>query len=61
VADDSAARLEQRRQDLALALEAEAQILEAVPTRDDAADRAAEAIAQLIVSVERLNRARRNG
>ena len=59
-ADDYAARLEERRQDLALALEAEAQakLLEAVGARDDAADRAAEAIAQLIVSVERLEAAR---
>jgi len=59
-ADDYEARLEQRRQELALALEAEAQakLLEAVSARDDAADRAAEAIAQLIVSIERLEAAR---
>jgi len=59
-ADDYAARLEQRRQELALALEAEAQakLLEAVRARDDAADRAAEAIAQLIVAVEGLDGAR---
>ena len=59
-ADDYAARLEQRRQELALALEAEAQakLLDAVDARDDAADRAAEAIVQLIVSVERLEAAR---
>ncbi|HKI24601.1 MAG TPA: hypothetical protein VKA24_14405 [Gaiellaceae bacterium] len=59
-ADDYAARLEQRRQDLALALEAEAQakLLEAVDARDDAADRAAEAIAQLLVAVEGLEAAR---
>jgi chromosome segregation ATPase len=59
-ADDYAARLEQRRQELALALEAEAQakLLEAVDARDDAADRAAEAIAQLIVAVEGLEAAR---
>jgi chromosome segregation ATPase len=59
-ADDYAARLEQRRQELALALEAEAQakLVEAVDARNDAADRAAEAIAQLVVAVEGLEAAR---
>jgi chromosome segregation ATPase len=55
-----AAGLEQRRQELALALEAEAQakLVEAVDARNDAADRAAEAIAQLVVAVEGLEAAR---
>ena len=59
-ADDYAARLEQRRQELALALEAEAQakLVEAADARNDAADRAAEAIAQLVVAVEGLEAAR---
>jgi chromosome segregation ATPase len=59
-ATNSAARLEERRQVLAHALEAEAQarLLEAVGARDDAANRAAEAIAHLIASFERLEAAR---
>ena len=57
---DYAARLEERRQELALALEAEekAKLLEAVDVRDDAANRVAEGIAQLIASFERLDDAR---
>ena len=57
---DYAARLEELSQELARALEAETQakVLEAVGTRDDAGNRAAEAIAQLIVSFERLDAAR---
>lgn len=57
---DYAARLEDRRQELARALEAEAQakLLEAVGARDDAANRAAEVIAQLIGSFEQLDAAR---
>jgi chromosome segregation ATPase len=53
-------RLEERRQALARTLEAEAQarLLEAVEARDDAANRAAEAIAHLIASFERLDAAR---
>lgn len=59
-ATNYAARLEERRQALAHALEAEAQarLLEAVEARDDAANRAAEAIAHLIASFERLEAAR---
>lgn len=59
-ATNYAARLEERRQALAHALDAEAQarLLEAVGARDDAANRAAEAIAQLIASFERLDAAR---
>lgn len=57
---DYAARLEDLRQELARAFEAETQarLLEAVGARDDAGNRAAEAIAQLIVSFERLDAAR---
>jgi chromosome segregation ATPase len=59
-ATDYAARLEDRRQELARALEAEAQarLLEVVAARDEAANRAAEAIAQLIDAFERLDAAR---
>lgn len=59
-ASDYEARLEERRQELARALEAEAQakLLEAVGARDDAADRVVEAIPQLIASFERLDAAR---
>jgi chromosome segregation ATPase len=59
-AADYAARLEELRQELARALEAEARarLLEAVGARDDAGNHAAEAIAQLIVSFERLDAAR---
>jgi chromosome segregation ATPase len=59
-AADYAARLEELRQELARALEAEAEakLLEAVGARDDAGNRAAEAIAQLIASFERLDAAR---
>jgi chromosome segregation ATPase len=59
-AENYAARLEDRRQALAHALEAEAKakLLEAVAARDDAANRAAEAIAQLIASYQRLDAAR---
>jgi hypothetical protein len=55
-----AARLEERHQALAEALKAaaEAKLLEAVDARDDAANRAAEAIAHLIASFERLDDAR---
>ena len=57
---DYAARLETLREELARALEAEARarMLKAVGARDDAGTRAAEAIAQLIVSFERLDAAR---
>lgn len=57
---DYAERLEDRRQELARALEAEAKtkLLEAVGGRDEAANRAAEAIAQLISSLEELEAAR---
>jgi chromosome segregation ATPase len=59
-ATNYAERLEERRQALARALEAEAQarLLEAVEARDDAANRAAEAIVHLIASFERLDAAR---
>jgi chromosome segregation ATPase len=59
-ASDYEARLEERRQELARALEAQAQakLLEAVGERDDAANRAVEAILQLIASFERLDAAR---
>jgi uncharacterized caspase-like protein len=59
-ASDYEARLEERRQELARALEARAQaeLLEAVGARDYAANRVAEAIPQLIASFERLEAAR---
>jgi chromosome segregation ATPase len=55
-----AARLEERHQALAEALKAaaEAKLLEAVDARDDAANRAAGAIAHLIASFESLDDAR---
>lgn len=57
---DYAARLEERRQELARALEAEvrAKLTEAVGARDEAVNDAAEAIAQLIGAFERLDAAR---
>jgi hypothetical protein len=57
---DHEARLEARRQELARALEADAKakLLEAVGARDEAANRAAEVIAQLISSFEELDAAR---
>ena len=59
-ASDYEARLEERRQELARALEAQAQakLLEAVGARNDAATRVVEAIPQLIASFERLDAAR---
>jgi hypothetical protein len=58
--DSYAARLEERRQALARVLEAEAEanLREVIGGRDDAANRAAEAIVQLIASFERLDAAR---
>jgi len=55
-----AARLEERRKELAQAVVAElhARVLEAAAARDEAALRAAEAIAHLIASFERLDAAR---
>ena len=57
---DYAARLEELRQEHARALEAEiqAKLREAVDARDDAANRVAEAIVQLIASFERHDAAR---
>jgi hypothetical protein len=59
-ATNYAGRLEERRQALAHAIEVEVQarLLEAVGARDDTANRAAEAIAHLIASFERLDAAR---
>jgi hypothetical protein len=59
-AESYAARLEERREELARAFVAElqAQLLEAAELRDDAARRAAEAIAHLITAFERLEAAR---
>jgi chromosome segregation ATPase len=59
-ATNYAGRLEERRQALAHALEVEVQarLLEAVGARDETANRAAEAIAHLIASFERLEAAR---
>jgi chromosome segregation ATPase len=59
-ASDYASQLDERRQQLARALRAEAQarLLEAVDLRDNAANRVAEGILQLIASFERLDAAR---
>jgi chromosome segregation ATPase len=59
-AESYVARLEERREELARAFDAElqARLLETAAARDDAALRAAEAIAHVIRSVERLEAAR---
>ena len=58
-AADYAAQLDERRRELAaLEAEAEAKVVEAVGVRDDAANRVAEVIEQLISSVEGLDAAR---
>jgi hypothetical protein len=59
-ASDYQTRLEERRQELVHALEAEARarLLDAVGVRDDAASHVAEEIAQLMASLDRLDAAR---
>jgi chromosome segregation ATPase len=58
--DNYVSRLEERREALARLLEAEAEanLRQAIAARDDAANRAAEAIAQLVVAFEQLDAAR---